>query len=118
MALLLRMAGGGVTRQCALSPCHRKRSINSETWLKEIAVKQSTTMRREFSARSMLLHAVFVITFVAAGLTDLAGFLQYIGLVSGLPGNVLEMGAIMTAATGVPLLAMGMSFSADLNHSK
>jgi hypothetical protein len=85
---------------------------------KEIAVTQSTIKRREFSVRSMLLVAVLIITFVVAVFVDLAGFAQYIGLVSGLPSTILEIGAAITAATIFPLLLMGMSISLDLNHAK
>jgi hypothetical protein len=70
-------------------------------------VTQFTRMRHEFSVLSMLLGAVFIITFVVAIFIDLAGFLQYVGP---------EIGAVITAATIFPFLAMGLSISADLNH--
>lgn len=72
-----------------------------------------TLRRREYTVRSMLLIAVFTITFVAAVFVDLAGLLQYGGLVSGLPSTILETGALITAASIFPLLVMGMSISAD-----
>jgi hypothetical protein len=73
-------------------------------------------MRREFGAVSTLLVAIFTATFVVAGLIDVAGLLQWIGFISGLPLRILELGAAITAATVFPLLVMGMSISADLNH--
>ena len=69
----------------------------------------------EFSLRSLLLGAVFIIALVVTVFIDLAGLLQYFGLVSGLPPTTLETGAAITTATAVPLLVMGMSISADGN---
>ena len=76
---------------------------------------QSAIKRREFSVRSMLLGAVFIVAFIVAIFIDLAGLLQYFNLVSGLPTTTLEIGAAITAATVVPLLLMGMSISTDGN---
>jgi hypothetical protein len=76
---------------------------------------QPAIKRREFSLRSMLLGAVFIVTFIVAIFIDLAALLQYFNLVSWLPPTTLEMGAAITAATVVPLLVMGMSISADGN---
>ena len=76
---------------------------------------QSAIVRREFSLRSMLLGAVFIVAFIVAIFIDLAGLLQYFNLVSGLPPTTLEIGAAITAATVVPLLMMGMSISTDGN---
>lgn len=69
----------------------------------------------ELSLRSLLLGAVFIIALVVTVFIDLAGLLQYFGLVSGLPQTTLETGAAITTATVVPLLVMGMSISADGN---
>jgi hypothetical protein len=76
--------------------------------------KGETLERREFTVQSKLLIAVFIFTFVAAVFVDLAGLLQYSGLVSGLPSTILEIGATITAALSFPLLAMGMSISIDM----
>ena len=73
---------------------------------------QSAIKLRELSLPSMLLGAVFIVALVVAVFIDLAGVLQYFNLVSGLPPTTLEIGAAITAATVVPLLAMGMSISA------
>ena len=77
-----------------------------------------TSERHEFTVRSKLLIAVFIITFVAAVFVDLAGLLQYSGLVSGLPSTILEIGATITAVLSFPLLAMGMSISVDMLRTK
>ena len=71
----------------------------------------------------MLFSAVFTIMLVAAVIVDLAALLQFSGLISGLPANILktsilEIGGILTALTIFPLLVMGMSISVDLNHKK
>ncbi len=77
-----------------------------------------TTKRREFSRQSVLLGALFIIAFVVAIFVDLAGVLQYFNLISGSPLTTLEMGAIITAASAAPFLAMGMSISADMDRKK
>ena len=77
-----------------------------------------TLERHEFTVQSRLLIAVFIITFVAAVFIDLAGLLQFSGLVSGLPSTMLEIGAGITAALSFPLLAMGMSISVDTLRTK
>ena len=66
--------------------------------------KKLAALRREFSPRSMLFGAVFTIMLVVAIVVDLAALLQFSGLVSGLPQNVLEIGGILTALTIFPLL--------------
>ena len=66
----------------------------------------------------MLFGAVFTIMLVVAIVVDLAALLQFSGLVSGLPQNILEIGGSVTALTIFPLLVMGMSISVDLNHKK
>jgi hypothetical protein len=78
---------------------------------------QSTIKRREFSLRSMLFGAVFIVALVVAFIIVLAE-VQYFGLVSGLPPTTLEIGAAITTATVVPFLLMGMSISADMNRNK
>ena len=77
-----------------------------------------TLEHRKVTVQSMLLIAIFKIIFVAAVFVDLAGLLQYSGLVSGLPSTILEIGAAMTAAIIFPLLAMGMSISVDMLRTK
>jgi hypothetical protein len=71
----------------------------------------------------MLFSAVFTIMLVAAVIVDLAALLQFSGLISGLPTNILktsilEIGGILTVLTIFPLLAMGMSISMDQNRSE
>ena len=81
-------------------------------------MKKLAALRREFSPRSMLFGAIFTIKLVVAIVVDLAALLQFSGLVSGLPHNILEIGGSLTALTILPLLVMGMSISVDLNHKK
>jgi hypothetical protein len=81
-------------------------------------VREPTALHREFSLRSMLFGAVFIIMLVVAVIVDLAGLLQFSGFVSGLPHEILETGGILTGLTMIPLLVMGMSISVDLNHKK
>jgi hypothetical protein len=76
-----------------------------------------TAKRREFGRLSGRLGALFIIAFVVAIFVDLDGVLQYFNLVRGSPLTTLEMGAIITSASAVAFLAMGMSISAD-NRSK
>jgi len=88
-----------------------------------MVVREPTARHREFSIRSMLFSAVFTIMLVAAVIVDLAALLQFSGLISGLPANIvktsiLEIGGILTALTIFPLLAMGMSISIDQNRSE
>jgi len=71
----------------------------------------------------MLFSAVFTIMLVAVVIVDLAALLQFSGLISGLPTNILktsilEIGGILTVLTIFPLLAMGMSISMDQNRSE
>ena len=66
--------------------------------------KKLAALRREFSPRSMLFGAVFTIMLVVAIVVDLAALLQFSGLVSGLPQNILEIGGSVTALTIFPLL--------------
>ena len=72
-----------------------------------------TTKRREFGRLSVLLGALFIIAIVVAIFVDLDGVLQYFNLVRGSPLTTLETGAIITSASAVAFLAMGMSISAD-----
>ena len=71
---------------------------------------------REFSRRSQLLIALFVITIVTAVFVDMTGLLEYFNFVSASsPTSTLEMGALISAASAVPFLVMGMSISTDQN---
>ena len=72
-----------------------------------------TTKRREFSRQSVLLGALFIITFLVAVFVDLDGVLQFFTRTSGSPRTTLEMGAIISAVSAIPFLAMGMSISVD-----
>ena len=79
---------------------------------------RSAIKRREFSLRSMLFGAVFIVALVVAFIIVLAEVLQYFGLVSGLPPTTLEIGATILVLTIAPFLLMGMSISADMDRNK
>ena len=79
---------------------HRNNNALTEKW-------------REFSRRSLALAAIFVITAIAAVFVDLDGVLEYYKWLSGSAAPTLEMGAMISIASAVPFLAMGMSISAD-----
>ncbi len=68
------------------------------------AVTHFTRMRREFSAVSMLLVNICAVIFVVAVFVDLAGLLQWMGLINGVPLRILEVGAAITAGMALPLL--------------
>jgi hypothetical protein len=65
------------------------------------------------SARSMLIGAIFMVTLIAAVCVDVDALLEYFNLVGGSPADALELGAIITAAAGLPFLATGFSISDD-----
>ena len=69
-----------------------------------------------FSKQSMVWIVIFTGVFVAAVLIDLAGLLQYAGLIGGLPLRILEIGGSITALAVFPLIVMGLSISHDLNR--
>jgi hypothetical protein len=78
--------------------------------------KVLTMKHHEFSLRSQLMIALFVIMLVAVVFVDLIGVLEYFNLVSESPvTSTLETGALVSAAIAVPFLAMGMSISTDQN---
>jgi len=81
-------------------------------------MRQFLIQHDELSVRSRVLVALSTIVFGVAVVVDLAALLQYVGLVHGLPLTILEIGAMLTAATILPLTVMGMSISGDLNHAK
>ena len=74
--------------------------------------------RREFSRRTVLFGALFIVTLVVAFFVDLDGVLEYYRLVTGSPLATLEMGAIISSASAVPFLAMGMSICADMDRKQ
>jgi len=81
-------------------------------------VRHALGIGSELSRQSTLLIAIFAVIFAVAVALDLAALLQYMGLVSGLPARILEIGATATAVTIVPLVVMGMSISNDLNRKQ
>ena len=81
-------------------------------------MKSLVAIRHEYSAHSMLWVIIFTAVFALAILIDVAALLQYVGVVSGLPARILEVGSAATALTIVPLVVMGMSISSDLQHKR
>jgi hypothetical protein len=80
------------------------------------SLKQLVAIRHEFSTQSMVLTAIFVAVLAAAVLIDIAGLLQFAGLIGGLPASIQEIGGAVTAIAIFPLIAMGLSISHDLNR--
>ncbi len=80
--------------------------------------KVFTGKRREFGRRSVLFGALFILTLVIAAFVDLDGVLEYYKLMRGSAPATLEMGAVISMASAVPFLAMGMSISADMHRNK
>ena len=77
-----------------------------------------TAARREFGRRSILFGALFVATLVIAAFVDLDGVLEYYKLIRGSAPMTLETGAVISMASAVPFLAMGMSISADIHRKR
>ena len=72
-----------------------------------------TMKHHAFSLLSVLFISCFVIALTVAVVIDLAALLESLGLVKGLWETTLEMGAVITAASIIPFVAMGMSISVD-----
>ena len=110
-ALLHDFSGGGdVSSAFSLHTWERRRSKEGAP------LKHLVAIHHEFSAQSMVLAAIFAAVLAAAVLIDLAGLLQFAGLISGLPARIEEIGGALTAIAIFPLIAMGLSISHDLNH--
>jgi hypothetical protein len=78
-------------------------------------MRQPTTKHREFSIRSILFGAIFVTALAAAIFIDVTGLFD---LVKGSSVETLEMGAMITVGTVVPMLAMGASISLDQSRAQ
>jgi hypothetical protein len=72
-----------------------------------------TLTRREFSRRSALCGVAFIVALFAAAFVDTDAVLRYFKLIGGAPAMTLETGAIISIASAIPFLAMGMSISVD-----
>ncbi len=72
-----------------------------------------TLTQHRLSIRSMLIGGLFIVALLGALFVDVDALLEYFEFIGGSPANALEMGAIVTAATAAPLLAMGMSIADD-----
>jgi hypothetical protein len=80
--------------------------------------KVLTATRREFSRKTVLFGALFVGTLAVGAFVGLDGVLEYYKLIRGSAPMTLETGAIISMASAVPFLAMGMSISADQDRNK
>jgi len=70
--------------------------------------------RHAFSRRTLVFAAACIAAFVVAGFVDLDAVLSYFKVIGhGAPMMTLETAAIISIASAVPFLAMGMSISAD-----
>jgi len=78
-------------------------------------MREPTTKHREFSIRSILFGAVFVTALAVAIFVDVIGLFD---LVKGSSVETLGMGAMITAGTVVPMLAMGASISMDQSRAQ
>ena len=74
----------------------------------------SAAWRRDFSRRTLVFGAASIAVLVIAGFVDLDAVLSYFKVIGhGSPMMTLETGAMLSIACAVPLLATGMSISAD-----
>ena len=78
-------------------------------------MREPTTKHREFSIRSILFGAIFVTALAVAIFVDVIGLFD---LVKGSSVETLGMGAMITAGTVVPMLAMGASISMDQSRAQ
>jgi putative flippase GtrA len=77
-----------------------------------------TAKRREYSRRTIGLAAAFIITAVAGVFVDLDGLMHYFNIIGRVSPMTLETGAIISLASAIPFLAMGMSISKDADQSR
>jgi len=63
-----------------------------------------------------LIGAIFIASLVGAFFVDVDAVLKYLSVIRGSAGTAMEFGGFVTAATVVPLLAMGMSIDDDEMH--
>lgn len=77
-----------------------------------------SSLRHEFSRRTLLWGALFIFAIVVGTFVDLDAFLDYLKVLHGSPSETVEFGAVIFAASAVPFLAMGMSISADSRRSR
>jgi len=71
------------------------------------------SLRHEFSRRSLLWGALFILAIVVGTFVDVDALLDYLKVLHGSASETVEFGAVLFAASAVPFLAMGMSISAD-----
>lgn len=72
-----------------------------------------SSLRHEFSRRTLLWGALFILAIVVGTFVDIDALLDYLKVLHGSASEAVEFGAVIFAASAVPFLAMGMSISAD-----
>ena len=77
-----------------------------------------TTRHREFSRKSLQLGGLLIVMLVVAAFVDLDAMLRYFKFIGGSARTTLETGAIISLATAIPFLAMGMSISDDVRRNE
>ena len=76
------------------------------------------SQRREFSRRTLALGALFIVTAGVAIFVDLDAVMHYFLIIGRMSPITLETGAIISLASAIPFLAMGMSISEDVYQSR
>ena len=85
------------------------------TQLKQL---KSASQRREFSHRTLAFGALFIVTAGVAIFVDLDAVMHYFRVIGRMSPITLETGAIISLASAIPFLAMGMSISEDVYQSR
>jgi hypothetical protein len=75
-------------------------------------------LRHEFSRRTLLWGALFILAIVVGTFVDVDALLDYLKVLHGSASDTVEFGAVMFAISAVPFLAMGMSISAEKTRNK
>ena len=80
--------------------------------------KEAFPKRGEFSRRSVAFGALFIVTAVVAVFVDLVAVMHYFNIIGRMSPITLETGAIISLASAIPFLAMGMSISDDMDNRR
>ena len=76
------------------------------------------SQRREFSRRTLALGALFIVTAAVAVFVDLDAVMHYFRIIGRMSPITLETGAIISLASAIPFLAMGMSIAKDMDEGQ
>jgi hypothetical protein len=80
--------------------------------------RNEPSQRREFSRRTLALGALFIVTAGLAVFVDLDAVMHYFHIVGRMSPITLETGAIISLASAIPFLAMGMSIAKDMDEGQ